>query len=367
MTQTKDTSWQVYTDSTLRDIQSILEQQNISLDTHQPHVLGERFLMQAVTTTSGRKVILLGIETTTGKKVVIKATNDPAGKAELKQEQHCRQLLHSLPFAYNRFHSPAEILFLEKNNYLISVQEFITQTSSFIQRPLADQFAFALQALKDQELARATTAKHIASIAQTFGNRSSIEYLRLFAGFVDVLQNKKVGAKTLAAVKEAQVRLTQQAQRIEQYCGFLTHTDFVPHNFRIKDQTLYLLDFSSLKFGNKHESWARFLNFMTLYNRELETLLITYVEKNRSSEERESLQLMRLFRLGEIITYYTSLLEKSTDALHELNTLRVQLWTDVLTAELTNTRVSTNVIETYRTQRDALRSPEEKTRQIGLH
>jgi thiamine kinase-like enzyme len=367
MTQGTNVHWKEYTDSTLRDIQSILEKQLFSLDTHQPHLLGERFLMQAVTTTSGRKLILLGTENTTGKKVVIKVTNDQSGKEELRQEKHCRQLLNSLPFAYNLFHSPKELLFLEQNDYVISVHEFITQTSSFLERPLEDQFSFALQALKDQELARATTSTHIKLIAHTFGNRSSSEYLALFVGFIGVLKNKLAPAKTITVMQEALEHLKKNTKRIEQYCNFLTHTDFVPHNFRIKDKRLYLLDFSSLKFGNKHESWARFLNFMTLYNRELETLFITYVEKNRSAEERESLQLMRIFRLGELVTYYTSLLEKSTDALLELNTLRVQFWTDVLTAELANTRVSEAIVDTYRVKRDALRSTEEKKRQEGLH
>ena len=68
---------------------------------------------------------------------------------------------------------------------------------------------------------------------------------------------------------------------------------------------------------------------MTLYNPELEELLITYVEKNRSFEERESLQLMRLFRLGEIISYYVNTSEQSTGNLRDLNLVRVRFWNDV--------------------------------------
>ncbi len=130
---------------------------------------------------------------------------------------------------------------------------------------------------------------------------------------------------------------------------------------------LYLLDFSSLRFGNKHESWARFLNFMALYNPALENLLITYVEQNRSSEERESLQLMRLFRLGELVAYYANTLEKSSGDLFTLNQARIAFWTDVLIAELHNTRVDATVRTAYTQRRDALRSNSEKVRQIGLH
>src|SRR5690606_17976906 len=157
-------------------------------------------------------------------------------------------------------------------------------------------------------------------------------------------------------VTASHAKLTEQKERIEQYCGFLTHTDFVPHNFRIKDDILYLLDFSSLQFGNKHESWARFLNFMTLYNPELESLLIDYVDQNRASEERESLQLMRLFRLGEIITYYVKNVSQSDGSLKTLNQNRVQFWADVLAAEIENKRVSRDIVKNYQTNRDQLRS-----------
>jgi thiamine kinase-like enzyme len=161
--------------------------------------------------------------------------------------------------------------------------------------------------------------------------------------------------------------LLKNHSRIDQYGNFLTHTDFVPHNFRIKDGTLYLLDFSSLRFGNKHEGWARFLNFMTLHNRELETLLVSYVKDNRSEEELESLWLMRLFRLGEIITYYVTTLDKSVDNLLTLNQSRVVFWSEVLKAELRNERVAESIVEEYRQQRDQLRTEEEKVRQVGLH
>jgi len=130
---------------------------------------------------------------------------------------------------------------------------------------------------------------------------------------------------------------------------------------------MYLLDWSSLEFGNKHESWARFLNFMTLYNPALETLLIEYVEHNRAPEERESLQLMRLYRLCELITYYANTLHKSEGDLLKLNQTRVQFWHDVLLVEITNQRVSPSLVTEYTNSRDQLRSQSEKERQVNLH
>ena len=358
-------AWQQYVTEELPTIKTLLSEHGYQLQEKQPHIKGERFLMQAMTTASGKKLILLGSKNDTP--VVIKATRDRAGIAELQHERLCRKTLHAIDFAYDSFHSPAELDFIEQSGYAIGVYAFIEQSSTFLERPIEQQFKFALHALKIQEGARATTRKHFRKVAHIFGNRTAKDYLRLFVGFKTFIQNEGAPEAVLANVAEAESRLREQKTRLEQYCGFLTHTDFVPHNFRIKDDTLYLLDFSSLQFGNKHESWARFLNFMTLYNPELENLLIQYVEDNRSPEERESLQLMRLFRLGEIIAYYVDKAKKSDEDLRELNVARVELWNNVLAAELQNQRVSREIVASYQQTRDRLRSQEEKERQVGLH
>lgn len=363
--QPTQSTWKIYLAAELPAVTKIIEPLGYSLTEDQPHIKGERFLMQAMTTTGGKKMILIG---TNGKeKVVVKATKDPAGKQELLHERLCRQTLHKIKFAYDAFYSPKEIAFIERAGYTVSIHEFIEQTSTFLERPIEDQFRFSLNAFKTQERARATTKKHFQKVARLFGNRTDHDYLTLFAGFKIFLEKEEAPSMVLENINLVETRLTERRERIEQYCGFLTHTDFVPHNFRIKDDTLYLLDFSSLKFGNKHESWARFLNFMTLYNPELERLLIQYVEDNRSPEERESLQLMRLFRLGEIIAYYTKTLKQSSEQLFELNKIRVDFWNDVLSAELKNMRVSQAVTDKYKQNRDQLRSDEEKERQVGLH
>ncbi len=161
--------------------------------------------------------------------------------------------------------------------------------------------------------------------------------------------------------------LRENEEVIEQYTGFLTHTDFVPHNIRIHNGQMYLLDHSSLTFGNKYEGWARFLNFMTLYNPPLTGLLTEYVKNNRTSEESVSLRMMRIYRLGEIIWYYIRTLEKSEGDLRTLNEARITFWSTVLTHILDNTPVPESVILDYKNTRDSLRSEEEKKRQQGLH
>ena len=360
-------TWQHYLETELPRIAALLSSHNITLDEAQPHTKGERFLMRALTTIGGTKLILFGIETTTQRRVVIKVSNDTVGKNELRHERLCRMLLQSVKFSYESFHAPAEILFLEQSPYVLFVTEYVHQDSSFLDRPLEEQFSYALLALKAQERTRATTYNHLTQIRQVFGSRNSATYLALVDTFIHLNEVNCSSEIIRGLLIETKARLVENKTLVDQYGNFLTHTDFVPHNFRISDNTLYLLDFSSLRFGNKHEGWGRFLNFMTLYNPELESLLITYVEENRSAGERASLQVMRLFRLGEIIAYYTKTLENSHGDLLTLNQLRITFWSEVLKAELEDTRVSNTVVAEYRRKRDVLRSNEEKLRQIGLH
>jgi len=348
------------------EIQNLLSQAGYTLDTLQPHTLGERFLMQNITMPSGQKYILLG-QDSNNQKVVIKVSTDTNGSKELECEKACRELLLSISFSYKSFNAPEINAFWKNEPYTVSVQSYINQSSSFIERSLESQFTYALEALKTQESARATTASHYKTIANTFGVRTSADYLALAENFCSIITSSNASDAIQQTVIEVIDILQRNKNRIEQYCGFLTHTDFVPHNFRINEGAVYLLDCSSLSFGNKHESWARFLNFMTLYNYKLEELLITYIKKNRSAEERESLQLMRLYRLVEIVAYYTKTLEKSDGDLLKLNQARVHFWHEVLMAESKNQRVRRDITESYRITRDALRSNEERLRQKNLH
>jgi hypothetical protein len=358
--------WQTHVSTELAAITDILSKRGYALLDKQPHTQGERFLMKNITTTSGDKLILIGVDSTE-KKVVIKAAKDFTGIQELESERKCRKVLQEINFAYKTFDAPTEVAFFKEQGYTFSIQEYIDQTSTFLERPLKEQFLFALNALKSQESARITTGNHLKKVAPVFGIRKSDDYIRLLSAFTTSLELQNADSDILKTVQTVLNKIRDKKERVEQYCGFLTHTDFVPHNFRIADNTMYLLDWSSLEFGNKHESWARFLNFMALYNPKLESLLITYVEENRAPEERESLQLMRLYRLCELITYYSNTLSQSEGDLLTLNQTRVRFWHEVLTAEMNNERIDQSIIETYKTTRDTLRSDAEKERQENLH
>lgn len=360
-------AWEEYCAHELTLIRPILAHHGFTLDEAQPHISGERYLMQAVTTASGKKLILLGKDSA-GEKVVIKATRDEAGKHEILHERSCRDLLTKIDFAGDVFHTPEELALLTHNGYTISIQRFIDQECSFLERPLEMQFDLVLKAFKSQESAHATTWKHRAHIRDTFSIREVDTYLHTFATFKE---NIKTALPTYTdlhtLLDDAEKTLRENSIVIEQYSGFLTHTDFVPHNIRISGSTIYLLDHSSLTFGNKYEGWARFLNFMTLYNPPLERALVQYVKDNRTREESVSLRMMRIYRLGEIIWYYVRTLDSSNDNLLILNTERIHFWTKILSYIQKDVAVPESVVENYKAKRDALRSDDEKKRQKGLH
>lgn len=360
-------AWEDYCENALLLLTPILSTHGITLHTEQKHLQGERYLQQAVTTASGRKLILTGtLQDDT--QVVIKATRDVSGMREIEHERTCRTILKDIDFAASTFLTPEELLYTREHGFLISVQRCIPQEKQFIEHTLEEQFDFALSSFKAQEGTHATTSKHLRLIRNTFGIRTAKTYLHAFQTFQ---ANTAIALPPRTDLHElfthAYTTLRENEEVIEQYTGFLTHTDFVPHNIRIHNGQMYLLDHSSLTFGNKYEGWARFLNFMTLYNPPLTDLLTQYVQDNRTPEESVSLRMMRIYRLGEIIWYYVQTLEKSEGDLRTLNEARITFWSTVLSHILKNTPVPESVTEDYKRTRDSLRSEDEKKRQQGLH
>ncbi len=346
----------------LKTVKALLKECHFDLDEIQPHISGERFLMQALTTVNGQKYILKG--TYKNQSVIIKVTRDEQGKNEINHERTCRQMLNQLKFAYDVFAVPEEVYHETIADYLVNAQLFIPQDKTFLERPLLEQFDFTIKAFGATERSRATTNKHIASITNIFGVYSLDNYLDNFTTFIATPQLNETSKKILTSAYQI---FNDKQVFVNQYNNFLTHTDFVPHNFRINNNRLYLLDFSAIRFGNKHEGWARFLNFMTLYNPDLEAACLTYFKNNRAAEENESLYLMRLYRLAELVIYYQKTLSRSHEELLSLNTARVVFWSDLLEATLNHSTISPGRRQEYIELRDRLRTPEEKLRQQGLH
>lgn len=331
----------------------ILEKLGLTLEDKQPHIAGERTLMGPIG--GGTKLVLVGA-TTEGTRVVIKISNDPKAVEEMEHERVCRDFLEKIRFAHEVFSSPKELLHTTHQGYTIVVTQFIEQDRSFLERPIEEQFALALAAFKAQEGAHATTYEHARAISNTFGEMRSQDYIEKLSEYARETE-----------LPQALAFVEKHKETLEQYSGFLTHWDFTPHNIRVHGKCVYLLDHSSLRFGNKYEGWARFINFMELYNPPLARALVQYVKDNRTPEESLSLKIMRVYRLVELVRYYVGWLDRSEGDLKKLAEVRIRFWKSVLEAVLKDEDVSPALVEEYKKTRDSLRSEEEKERQKGLH
>ncbi|VAW33203.1 hypothetical protein MNBD_CPR01-307 [hydrothermal vent metagenome] len=362
--------WEEYTAHTISEFTPSLAKLGYELDIEQPHIIGERSLTRPIK--SGSKLVLIGKRKSEKSKVIIKIGTDEGGIHEIEQERERRIALALLPFAYDVFRMPRELLFTKSQSGVIAITEYIEQEIPFIKRPLKKQFSIALDAFKAQENINASTYEHHKLIHDTFEEMDAKEYSHTAEQYVDgikqTLSQKDSHAEHFTNTLDNALDFINTHQKtIEQYCNFLTHWDFTPQNFRIRDDTLYILDNASFRFGNKYEGWARFINFMVLYNPSLAEALITYVKLNRAPEELMSLKLMRIYRLIELVRYYVNWLQKTNGNLHLLAIARITFWINVLENVLNNTDVPTEIIEEYKKTRDTLRSTDEKRRQQTLH
>ncbi len=359
---TVEQSWGQFCQSEIAKLKPILQDLGFTLAAEQVHIAGERYLF------AGKKLVLLGNNIADNKAVVIKVSSQASGIAEINHERACRRILENIKFAQQVFFFPPEILFIEKGGYTILITTFIEQDTTFLARPQTEQFFLALKALEVQEGVQATTYEHGQVIRKTFGLWRSSDYLRKFFAYQsDIIQAQPENIELLELLAKADKFLHANIFTLDLYADFLTHWDFVPHNFRVKKHDIYLLDHSSFRFGSKHESWARFINFMVLHNPELASNLINYLKDNRDPSEILSLRLMRIFRLGEIIQYYVKTLTIASADLQTLNQKRILFWAKVLESVLDDKALDQKIIDDYKSDRDSLRSESEKMRQKNLH
>lgn len=353
-------SWDAYRERELARVAPALHRWGYTLSANQVHISGERYLM------SGHKVVLVATRDSDGARVIVKASSDPRGKEEIAKEHELRLQLPQLPFAYHTLLTPLELRYETYEGTTIAITEFIEEEKGFLEYSLREQFFLALNSLKQQEGFHAVARSHARAIRSIFGIYNAREYLASFDTFCSTLASAGVEAETTATLEKARVFLRDNRRVIEQYSGFLTHTDFVPHNLRVAKGRIYLLDHSALHFANKYESWARLLNYLTLYHPALETALSEYVRANRAREEYLSLRLMRAYKIGFLIAFYAENLGKTSGDLHALSIERVRFWSHVLEAILADRPVPPETIAAYRQVRDSLRSDEEKERQRAL-
>lgn len=363
--------WGLYVENEKRRVKPFLTRNGFVLDDEQPQTIGERYLTRPVG--GGRKVVLFGHRENDGTRVVIKTSSEAQGMDELLHEKEVHEMLTHIRFAYGTFALP-NILHFDKEDGLF-ITEYIAQEKPFLDRSLREQFSIALNAFKAQEKAHATTTGHWDELRRIMKTHAHYikpgEYRKISEYAQDLMMIRDHSTELYTQLKPLLNRVIGLVEDnkiiLERYDGFLTHWDFTPQNFRIKDGTIYLLDLTSIRFGNKYESWARFINFMVLYNSALTSALVDYIRLNRTEEEVLVLRIMRAYRLVELIRYYATWLGRTEGDTRLLAEARITFWTDVLEAVLDSREVPDSTIEKYKGKRDNLRSTDEKRRQQGLH
>lgn len=340
---------------THQDILILAARLGIKLDDTQLNIGGERSIM------SPDKWVLTGTDSASGKKVVLKCAKEKFGVDEIIQEHQVRQSLVGLPFAEQELLMPEELFYGQKDGFTVSVHAFVDQDKVFTDHNLSEQFFMALHALECQESFHATTREHNASVREQFTIHSPTFYIESTNDMKDDIVATWPDATQAVTDTIDQLQIHQQLLRA--YDGYLIHSDFVPHNFRIHGRQLYLLDFVSFRLGNKYESWARFINFMEIHNPELVPLLLTYIKQDRGETEYKTLRLLRVYKILFLLRYYARMYQKTTDDLQKLTAARLEFWTRALQAVLADEAIPSEVVSTYYTQRDRLRTPEEKARQ----
>lgn len=335
----------------------LAEKLNIVLDKEQLHIGGERAVMRP------DKYVLTGINSKTGNYVVLKCSNIKEGMAEIDTEHKVRKALLNMPFAEQDLNIPSELYFGRISEYLVSIIQFIEQSKVFTNFPLREQFFIALQEFESQESFHATTRKHYQSATSLFPELTADTYVENFNEFFLNVSKNSHNELSQSVMTSALDFLTKNKDVISIYNGYLMHSDFVPHNFRIKDRKLFLLDFVAFFFGNKYESWARFINFMEVHNPQLAPLLLKYVREDRGENEYLALRLMRVYKAGFLLNFYTNSLSKTEGNLHALTKERIIFWSHVLDSILKDIPTEQKMYATYIVKRDSLRTEKEKMRQ----
>lgn len=339
----------------LAQVSRAIEKLGYALLPEQPHISGERALL------TEHKMVLEGVDGADAR-VIIKVSWDRTGKAEIENEKHVRDTLRSLSFATDELREPRERFYGSAGNLRILITDYIEQTEIFVTRPLSEQFFIALRAFEAQEAFHATTYEHRKQIRKRFTSYTSDTYLMKFRSYIEDAHHNPCDVPVADVLSRGYEMLRAGKDTIDRYGDYLTHNDFVPHNMRLNGRDLYVLDHTSFWFGNKYEGWARFINYMVVHNPELSRMLLAFVRTNRP-QEYDALRLMRIYKLGMLLSYYVRLLPKTSGNLATLTCVRIALWTQVLSCVMDDVPVPDELIDGYIRERSTLRSDEEKARQ----
>lgn len=341
----------------LQPIERLLGQLGFALERHQPHISGERFLM------SPNKMVLVGKRVDDKLRVIIKVSRIARGRLEIKQEKRVRDALTAISVPHPGMFFPQEIYYGKRGAYVLLITEYIRQNRVFIAYALDKQFKFVRQSLQTRESIR------VASLGQSGRGRKVLPVLRT----KDYLEGYK--AFQASALRNYQTRGIEEAMQagldflakhkavMNKFSKYLVHSDFVPHNFRIRDNKVYILDAAAFHFGNKYEELARLLNYLVVHNPALEQKLLAYVSQELSKSDYLDLKLMRVYKLGFLLQYHTQALAKTSGDLLALTIHRIEFWEEVLRSVLHDKSIDTNIVQVFIENRDNLRSTDEIARQ----
>lgn len=356
--QANAASWQEALEAELGRVRKVTDTLGYTLEDDQPHIKGERYLL------GGRTKLVLNARDSSGARAVIKASTSSAGVEEIRREKQMRDALLTLSFASDSLKIPREIHCGEHSGVTMLVTEYIEQKDVLASRPLEERFFMSLRAFEAQESFHATTYEHLQEV-----KRSQIPIFDadVYIRSVDVFaEDAKDVPQTRELMRGVAKALIDGRTLLERYGGYLAHFDFVPHNLRVDGRTLWILDFAELRFGNKYESWARFINYMLVHDTELAEALLTYVQTNREAE-MSALHLMRIYKAALLVAFYSCTLPKTGGNSRALTELRIDLWTDITKKLLANAPFPEAETEAYIAKRDLLRTDEEKERQRGFN
>jgi len=339
----------------LERVVPILESLGFLIDTQQLHVGGERAVL------SQEKLVLIGTDKD-NRRIVIKCSRYKDGIKEIKHEKKIRDSLINVSYTNDSIAFPDEIYFNNKEGYSIFVTEYIAQDKVFVEHEIKDQFFMIIRALERQEAFHATTHEHVRNVRKTLKLMTEDEYSSSIQDFYSSIKTYK-NSDVQHHIKDGLSFFEKNKEVINTYAGHLIHEDFVPHNFRIKGNQIYKLDYSSLQYGNKYESWARLLNYMVIHNPELEKLLNEHIQNERGEREYLSLKVMRVYKLFQLLNFYMSLLDRVDGNLLKLTKIRIEFWAKVMGNVVSDKYLSKGNLKDYKKKRDSLRSQEEKDRQ----
>lgn len=348
--------WDEKIKSELPIIRELLSTIGVTLDEIQPNLIGEKFLMKT------DKFVLNGVYAPEKARVIVKISNHKAGIKELEADRHIAQVVDKLSFSTEKIKTAKEYFYGDLGGYRVMVQEFLDQPEALIKLKLEDQYYISMRGFSVLESFYLAAKSHYKEVKSHFPILTGKDYLKTFSKYLKsvhkILNDPSVDSK----LDDAYSLFKKHLKLIDKYSTYLVHEDFVPHNFRIYNNILYFIDHEALRFGNKYESWARYVNWMLVQNPPMEEKLVQHVQKI-GPEDYLNLRMMRLLKCAQLITYYAETLAKTSGDTYTLNLRRFNLWLEVLVALTNDRKLHSSFIEEYKQARDVLRTDDEKQRQ----